>query len=73
MTIELKLHRELYPGNLVDEAAKVFGAHATIERAEEPAHWVLRVSAKTPAREKRVAGELANWALGLTVQKRGAR
>ena len=71
MSTEVRFHRELYPGEHVDEAAKAFAKYARIERAEEPGHWVLRVSCKTPARERQVAGEIQNWALGLTVQKRG--
>lgn len=74
--IELRFHRELYDGNAIDEAMKVFAAHATFEQAEEPAHWILRVtgrdSGRDPSREKRIAGELANYALGLTIGARGS-
>ena len=67
--IELRFHRDLYRGESVDAAAKTLAAYATgIERAEEPSHWVLRVTATTPERERRVAGEIANRALGITVQ-----
>ena len=69
--IELRFHRELYDGNALDEAMQVFGAHATFERAEEPAHWIVRVTGLDPSREKRIAGELANYALGLTIGSRG--
>jgi hypothetical protein len=70
--IELRLHRELYRGECVDEAMKALAAYASLERAEEPAHWVVRVTAAGPERERRVAGELANRALGLTVRRGGA-
>lgn len=70
--IELRLHRELYRGECVDEAMKALGAYAAFERAEEPAHWVVRVTAASPERERRVAGELGNRALGLTVKRGGA-
>jgi hypothetical protein len=70
--IELRFHRELYDGNAVHEAMKVFGAHATLEPAEEPSHWIIRVTGEGAAREKRVAGELANYALGLTITRAGA-
>lgn len=69
--IELRFHRELYQGTAVDEALKIFGAHATFEQAEEPAHWIVRLSANDPAREKRIAGELANYALGLSIAAKG--
>jgi len=65
---ELRLHRALYDGAAVDAALQVYAAHGRIERAEEPAHWVVRVTATSPARERRVALELANYALGLTRQ-----
>ena len=67
---ELRFHRDLYRGTAVDEAAKQFAAHVRLELVEEPEHWVVRVSAETPAREREAAGELANWALGLTVGRR---
>ena len=66
---EVRFSRELYDGAAVDEAIKTFDRHATIERAEEDAHWVVRLSAAAPERERRVAGELANFALGLTIRK----
>jgi hypothetical protein len=67
--IELRFHRDLYRGESVDAAAKALAPYATaIDRAEEPAHWVLRVTATTPERERRVAGEIANRALGITVR-----
>jgi hypothetical protein len=68
--IELRLHRDLYEGNAVDGALKVYAPHATLEQAEAPAHWIVRVTARSPERERRVAGELANYALGLTMRGR---
>jgi hypothetical protein len=67
---ELLLHRDLYAGVAVDEAIKVYEPHATLERAEQPSHWVVRITGRSPERERRVAGELANYALGLTVKGR---
>jgi hypothetical protein len=69
--IELRFHRELYDGKALDEALKIFGAHASFEQAEEAAHWVVRLSAADGAREKRIAGELANYALGLSIAAKG--
>jgi hypothetical protein len=66
----LWLHRDLYHGPAVDEALGVFAEHGTFERKDEPSHWVVHVTARTPERERRVAGELANYALGLTVKGR---
>ncbi len=71
----LRFHRELYSGPCVDEAVKLFAAHARFDLREEPEHWVVDLSAAgdDAARERAVAGELGNYALGLTVKKRGAR
>jgi hypothetical protein len=67
---ELRFHRDLYRGEAVDAAAKVYAPYARIELVEEPACWVVRVSAASPAREQRVARELANHALGTTIRER---
>ena len=67
---ELRLHRELYRGEAIDAAARLYAPYAQIELAEEPTHWVVRVSAASPARETRVARELANHALGVTIRDR---
>jgi hypothetical protein len=71
---ELRLHRAVYTGVAVDEAVRVYATYAQIERAPEPegeapdaGHHVVRVTAATPKREQRVARELANYALGLTI------
>lgn len=71
--IELRFHREVYAGAAVDAAVKVFAAHASFELAEEPAHWIVKLTGADPARERRVAGELGNYALGLTVRDRSAQ
>ncbi len=68
--IELKFHREIYRGTAVDEAVKRFGTFAEFELAEEKDYWVVKLTARDPEREQKIAGELGNWALGLTVQKR---
>lgn len=68
---ELRFHRELYRGEAVDAAAKVYAPYASIELVEEPAYWVVRVSASSAARERKVARELANHALGATIRAAG--
>lgn len=64
------MHRELYRGTAIDEAVKVFDGYAAFELAEEPTHWVVRVTGKSADRERRIVGELANYALGLSVNGR---
>lgn len=66
--IELRFHRELYDGKSVDEALKTFAKFATFEQAEETSHWIVRITGKDEARERRIADELANFALGLTIK-----
>lgn len=66
--IELRFHRDLYRGESVDEAIKVFDRYGTLTRAEEPSHWVVRVEAGAAPRARRIADELANYALGLTIE-----
>ena len=70
--IELRLHRELYRGTAVDEAVKVFTRYGTFDLAESPEHWIVRIESKNSARERQLAGELGNYALGLTVKQGGA-
>jgi hypothetical protein len=65
---ELRFHRELYPGEAVDAAIRTFEAWAKVERETSPSHWIVRISARSTGAERRVAGELANFALGLTVR-----
>lgn len=71
--IELTFHKDVYAGEAVDHAIKTFARFATLEAAETPAHWIVRVTGKSAARERTVAGELANHALGATATGRGAR
>lgn len=68
--IALAFHQELYDGFAVDEALGVYARFGTFERAEEAGRWVVRVTAASPAREQRLASELANYALGLTIERR---
>jgi hypothetical protein len=66
----LRLHRDLYAGVAVDAAMGVYAPHATLERHDTPPYWVVEITARSPERERRIAGELGNYALGLTVKGR---
>jgi len=71
--IELRFSRELYDLTSVDEAVQTFAGHASLERLEEPTQVLVRITGKDAARERRIAGELGNFALGLTIKSsRGA-
>ena len=71
--IELRFHRDVYAGTAVDEAVKPFASFAAFELREEPHHWIVKLTSADAARERRVAGELGNYALGLTVRNRKAQ
>jgi hypothetical protein len=66
---ELRFHRSLYAGEAIDAALQTFAGFASFERAIEGDHFVVRVTCDDA---RRVAGELANFALGLTVERGGA-
>jgi len=67
---ELRLHRELYLASAIEEAIGLYAAHAEITRGDEGDHVVLRIASARPGRAVRVARELSNYALGLTIQAR---
>lgn len=74
--IELRFDEKLYDGFAVDEAAKTFEPFATIAREREAGAFILRVTIEKAAvddghTETEVAAELANYALGKTIEKRG--
>ena len=70
MTTKLAFDKSLYAGKAVDEAVKTFAPHATFELSETEAAWVVQLSAPDARKELRVAREVGNFALGLTVQSR---
>lgn len=62
----LRLHRELYESKAVDEAQKILGAYAELKREDDASHFVVSITGQSPARERKVALELANHALTLS-------
>jgi hypothetical protein len=68
----LSFDRSLYSGPCIDEAVKTFAGHAAFQLTEESAAWVVQLDAKTPDLERQLAGELGNFALGLTIKNRSA-
>lgn len=70
---ELRFHREIYLEKSLDEALQTYGRFAKFERADEAAHFVLRLQGKSAGRERQVAGELSNYVLGLTIRGRKTR
>ncbi len=70
---ELRFSKELYLGEQVDAALNVYSRFGRIERAEDEGAWIVRVEAATRAKERRLAGEIGNYALGATIRARGER
>jgi hypothetical protein len=68
--IELRFHRDLYAGTAVDAAVAAFREVAECRLREQPDHWVVEVTALGEAPAAEVAAELANYALGLTIEQR---
>lgn len=67
--IELRFAEDLYDGFAVDEAAKIYGAHGSIELSRADGAYVVRVHAHEGVDDRTLAAELANYALGLTIDK----
>ena len=65
---ELRFDKSLYSADSLSEAITTYGAFATIERSEDGDVTVLRITGKSESRERKVSGELANHALGRTIQ-----
>ena len=63
---ECRFHRELYPQKAVDDAMAIYARYADLAVSDQGEHRVVTVSGKSPARERKIAYELANYALGLT-------
>ncbi len=67
----LRLHQELYSAPAIEEASAVFSRHATIERSEEKPYFELEIAVSSAEVDEEVlAGELANYALALTVEEK---
>lgn len=68
--IELEFHRDLYSGFAIDSAVKVYADFATCELERKDDCFVVRLTAKEGQDEAAVAAELANYALGATIEER---
>lgn len=70
---ELRLHRTVYSENAIAEAIGVFADYATIDQSVSDQHFVVRISSESATRERKIAGELGNYALGVSVRDLGER
>ena len=64
----LRFPKDLYPGKHVDQAIKLYDRFGTLGRDDDDTAWIVTVDAGSRAKTRRLAGELANYALGLTVK-----
>ena len=71
--ITLRFDRSLYAGTAVDQAVKVSVRHGEFHLDAQPEAWVVRLRALRPALTRRLGHELANYALGLTIQDGGVQ
>jgi hypothetical protein len=71
--VTLLFHREIYDGKAVDAAVKQYEGYAEFELVESPDHWIVNVALADEDDLRALAGELGNYALGLTIQQRGAQ
>ena len=71
--MELRFHRELYGDASVRDAVERFASYAEITCVETPEHLVVSVHTGRAEREARIARELSNFALGLSIRARVAR
>lgn len=68
----LRFEKTLYDGAQVDAALQVYARFGDFAQKETDDAWFVEVSSGSPEKERRLAGELANYALGLTIRSRRA-
>lgn len=72
--IEMRFHPEYYNGFCIDEAAQTFAGYANADFRRENGIFIVTVNASKKALdegldEQTIALELANYALGLTIER----
>jgi hypothetical protein len=68
--IELRFAADLYSGFAIDVAAKTYADFARCELEQTPDAWVVRLTGSGTHDEQMIADELANYALGATIEER---
>ncbi len=69
----LRFHREFYDGMAVDAAVKTFEDYGSFALSETESHWIVEVSGREGPALRELAGELQNYALGLSIDQRASR
>ncbi len=68
--IELRFREDLYAGEAVDAAVKLYAAWARFETEQTDGAWVVRLEPTGDVEGATLADELANYALGATIERR---
>jgi hypothetical protein len=69
---ELLLHHELYSLRALERTVAAFAEAGDVQLGHEMPYYRATVSGATPEVEEELAGELANYALALTVEEKRA-
>ena len=69
----LRFHKTLYDGEAVDQAVKELSDWAEFTLSEEDGYWVVAIAPGEDVDGAMVRGELSNYALGLTIERRGGQ
>jgi hypothetical protein len=67
---ELRFDAELYSGFAIDSAVQVFADFASFELERAGGEYVVKLTANGEHDEQQIADELANYALGATIEER---
>lgn len=72
---EVTFHHELYDGFAVDEAAKMYAPYGTMDLEKKDGGYLVRVTVNAETAEQGIdettlVAELANYALGKTIESR---
>lgn len=67
----LRFHKTLYAGEAIDAAMRRFDRFAAFETTDDEDYWIVRVEAKSAKHRAVLEHELANFALGLTIERGG--
>ena len=68
----LKLHSDLYSADAVAQAVSVYADYASVTVRQVAPYFEVDVTCDVETREPRVAAELANYALAITIEERRA-
>jgi hypothetical protein len=67
---EIRFAADLYSGFAIDEAVKIYSDFARFELEKDPHGFIVRLTVTDEdVDEANLADELANYALGLTIEK----